>query len=502
MNLIFNRKFILILIFMLAMQNCGKNNTEQAQLLTPFHAGYGYIHSGTSSVAGAVGSAELDDPIALQVDANGKQVVAGTSKNQAGGTELTLWRYNSDGSVDSTFGSGGSTHHGATGIASATGASTNDSPTQLRIDHLGRYVVIGISTNPSGGGEFYFARYLPSGALDTSFNGTGFSHFGPTGMSGAAGSSTYDYLTDLREDSSGRYVACGVSYTAAGGGQLAIVRYTANGTLDLGFNGVGYVLGSTTDAAGGSGSGKYDVGSFLQIDSSGKYIITGETVGTTGFELAIWRYTSAGALDTSFGSGAGFVIGGTTAASGRTANIFDTPAGMQIDSLGRYVVAGSTTTPSGGIEPVIWRYNSDGSLDSSFGNSGIILFGATGISGVSGAAENDSISGMVIDSAGRYVLADTSTNSAHGMQIALIRYLPSGALDTAFGSGSGFVTFGNTGAAGGTGAGESDSGSYNGANSVLLDREGRYLLFAPSKNTAGGVELAIWRYLPSGFLDR
>src|SRR5215831_11924036 len=103
------------------------------------------------------------------------------------------------------------------------------------------------------------------------------------------------------------------------------------------------------------------------IDSFGRIVTAGAAQSpATGFEaLLLTRYNSDGSQDTSFGNGGVVMTGVTGADVGARA--------MALDRLGRIVVAGVCIRgmlPSNDF--LLARYNSDGSLDTSFGNGGIV----------------------------------------------------------------------------------------------------------------------------------
>jgi uncharacterized delta-60 repeat protein len=102
---------------------------------------------------------------------------------------------------------------------------------------------------------------------------------------------------------------------------------------------------------------------------------------------------------------------------------------LQVDSQGHYVIAGVSHNAGGGGELAIWRYLPTGSLDTSFGSSGIVVSGSTGLAGATGANESDSASAMEPDCLGRLVVTGQSSNGGSGTEMALWRYSSSGSPD-------------------------------------------------------------------------
>src|SRR5207247_1603981 len=89
----------------------------------------------------------------------------------AGGRNFMLARYNPDGTLDGSFGSGGIVVTSVAPVDNSDVITTNG----LTIDPVGRILVTGQANMGTGAGgvNSALARYLPSGALDSSFDGDG-----------------------------------------------------------------------------------------------------------------------------------------------------------------------------------------------------------------------------------------------------------------------------------------------------------------------------------------
>jgi uncharacterized delta-60 repeat protein len=241
--------------------------------------------------------------VALQSD--GKIVVVGILQAAIG-----LARYNPDGSLDPTFGSGGKVITDATALP--------DDGFDVAVTSAGKIVVGGGAT--FGASDFLVVRYNADGSPDSSFGSGGIV---TTDFGGA------DTAFGIALTSDGKITAAGVMRAAAPGspGDFALARYNADGSLDSSFGTGGMML---TDF-----SSSDDTGNGLVIQPGGSITVAGITgTSTTGTSFAVARYTAAGALDTSFGSG-----GKATASFGNQINnAFDIAA--QPD--GKLVVAGGT----------------------------------------------------------------------------------------------------------------------------------------------------------------
>ena len=397
----------------------------------------GYLTAGGTGVAGASGANQVDTPVDLQIDSSGKTVLVGTSKNPTGGTELAVWRLNTDGTLDTTFGTGGKFHTGSPGLTGRTPASAvKDLPKAMTLDSNGNLLITGTSQNLLNGYEMFVARITSLGALDLTFATNGVYHFGTTGLGGASNAAALD-------------VGNGIKISA---------------------NGSSVIVGSTSSSGGGN-------------------------------SLAIWKLNSTGSsLDSSFGSnGNGTVTYGTTGvALGTGANLSDVGKSLLIDSSDRIVIVGSSRNPAGGTEMAMWRYLSAGTLDTGFASSGALHFSSTaGTAGATGASENDVANSLVVDTRySFYIAAGTSTNASGGTQAALWRYSLNGTLDPTFNS-IGSAATPSTGATGLMTA----TTVRDQANAIQLDAYSTYIVVGSSLNSSGGTELAIWRYLIIGIPD-
>jgi uncharacterized delta-60 repeat protein len=238
------------------------------------------------------------------------------------------------------------------------------------------------------------------------------------------------------------------------------------------------------------------VGNALQIDSQGNYLLVGASVlAGTSTELAVWKLTSTGSLSAGFGNAGIVTFGSVGAAQGSGANLADVGRSLQIDANGNLIISGSSKNSSGGIEMAVWQYSSSGILASTFGATGYFVSG--GAAGAVGASMLDVGTSVAIDSlTNTYVVSGTSVNASGGTQTSIWRLTTSGALDSAFNN-IGVAVTSSSGAASGMNATTVNDTSA----SVQVDAYGTYILVGAAKNSAGGTQLAIWRYLPLGTLD-
>jgi uncharacterized delta-60 repeat protein len=201
----------------------------------------------------------------------------------------------------------------------------------------------------------------------------------------------------------------------------------------------------------------------IAIQGDGKIVAAGTfNAFTTAEDFAVVRFNTDGSPDSTFGNG-GLV---TTDIAGR-----DEGRGVVIQTDGKIVVGGQSSTPSFNSQFTLVRYNPDGSLDISFGpnHTGIVV---TAMSG------SDNIWNLALQADGKIVAVGDNGN------FLLARYNPDGSLDSGFGSG-GIVTTGGL------------LGSGGQSLSVAVQTDGKIVA---AGQTANG-RLAFARYNADGSLD-
>lgn len=293
----------------------------------------------------------------------------------------------------------------------------------------------------------------PNGALDTAFNGTGM----VTTPIGAGDDRMY--ATALQSD--GKIVAAG--YVNVGSIQFALARYHADGSLDTSFDGTGKVMTPVL--------GTDDKAFAVALQTDGKIVAAGaaKNSGQDNYDFAVVRYNGDGTLDTTWG-GTGKV---TTAIS---TTYLDRATSVAIQADGRVVVAGYEFR-IGGDNTILVRYNPDGTLDTSFGGTGIVN---------TNVGVTDQANAVVIQTDGKIVSGGTANGG-----FALVRYNVDGSLDTSFG-GDGIVLT------------SFPFGSGGPANSLAIQSDGRIVAAGyVDRGGAGGpmADFAVVRYNTDGTRD-
>lgn len=325
--------------------NHGAERLEARELLT---AGDLDPNFGNNGWATADFDWNNDGANSLVIQDDGKIVVAGASgwdsDTAPAESRFALTRYRPDGSLDTSFGTGGkqTTDFGANRFAEIESGVTG-----VAIQNDGKVVAAG-SVAGNHGWDFALARYLVDGSLDQSF--------GSRGKRTTDIKSGNNTISSMAIQKDGKIVVAGTA-DLKGDYDFAIARYLSNGSLDPAFG----VSGIQTTDFGSS----FDGVNCMAIQSDGKIVVAGRIENGAQWDFALARYRSNGGLDTTFG------IGGKQVTDvGRS---FEGVHSIAIQSDGKILVAGWTYLGSN-YRSVVVRYDANGMMDSAFGDQGIQKF--------------------------------------------------------------------------------------------------------------------------------
>jgi uncharacterized delta-60 repeat protein len=342
---------------------------------------------------------------AVVVQADGRILVAGRAA-PTGDRDFALVRYNSDGSADGGFGTGGI-------VTTPFLAGRSDEANDVALQADGKIVVVGERGDDGADPDFAVARYNSDGTLDGSFGSAGLvaTDFG----GGSAGVSVAQGVV-VQPD--GRIVVAGhasLGAASASGNDFALARYLPNGNLDSTFGTAGLVLTQVRS--------KTDLAFAVALQADGRIILAGRTESaSTGDDFALVRYLSNGSVDSSFGS-----FGIVTANLGTTSST-DIASALALQPDGRIVAGGMTGASTGSFNFGLIRFLADGSVDNSFGGSG------TGRAITDFSGQDDFLEDLALAPDGKIVAIGRRT-SATLFDMGIARYLPDGTLDGGFGSG-------------------------------------------------------------------
>ena len=292
-----------------------------------------------------------------------------------------------------------------------------------------------------------------SGDLDTSFSGDGrvTTNFGL-----APGRA--DYLSGIAIQSNGKIVAVGSS-----SGDFAVTRYNVNGSLDTTFSGDGRVI---------TNFGGWENANDVIMQSDGKIVVSGQKCPDAACDVALARYNANGMLDTTF-SGDGKQ---TTDAGGDNGS----EGGLAIQSDGKIVMAGYAWNGTD-REFAIYRYNTNGSLDTTFSGNGIAI-------GNFGVSRLDVTRDLAIQSDGKIIVVGNSADeSGDDFDFAIARLNSNGTADTTFS---------------GDGRQRTNFGGFDAVYSVALQPNGKIVVVGFRVTPTGSrTQFAVVRYNLDGSLD-
>jgi len=378
-----------------------------------------------------------DSAASIVLQSNGKIVVAGNMYN-GNNYDFAVTRYNSDGTLDTSFSLDGKV---------TTDFGGDDYGTSVAMQSDGKIVVSGYGSS-GGPDDFAIARYNTDGSLDTSFDSDG---------KVLIDIGRYENGKALAIQTDGKIVVAGNSVALGGiAPNIQLVRLNANGSLDSDFDFDGKV---TTDI----GSDEENALSLaLQID--GKIVVGGSSGSFGSTEMTLLRYNSDGSLDTNFSSDGIATI--NFAPNSESAN------SVAIQSDGKIIAAGYADI-GGQVVFAIIRLNSNGSLDTTFDSDGKVStsFGSFYDEATSVAIQND----------GKIITAGYSLSGGK-YNFATARYNINGSLDATFDS-DGKIT---------TTFGLIDDGS----KSVVIQSDGK-IITAGYSDSGSGYVFALARYIGS-----
>jgi uncharacterized delta-60 repeat protein len=293
---------------------------------------------------------------AVVIDANNKIVILG-GVGISGGSDLVLARLAPNGDLDTTFDGPGSPGNGVFRLSSAT----FDDPEDVAIS--GTKIVIAADKTVSEAVP-EITELDSTGALDSTFGG-GTGRFSFTFPGGGPGIGSFVFSMAVQSD--GKVVVSGRKNGTSGCG---VARVLSNGSgLDTaGFNSAGTPAGLIVAPAP---TGHIDCsGSDTMLEPvTGNIIIGGTSIEAaspfTNGDMVVARFTPAGALDGTFGTGGQSVAG--------TAGTSEFGSGLALQTDGSILLGGSKETSTAFVnDPTAARFTSGGVLDSTFGTAGVV----------------------------------------------------------------------------------------------------------------------------------
>jgi len=269
---------------------------------------------------------ERANDVAVQTD--GKIVVVGSRFAAVNNVDYLAARYNADGTLDTTFSGDG---------IFLLNNSNSDNLNAVAIQTDGKIVAVGQSNSST---EAYVIRLNTNGTLDTTFSGDGIFEITSAGIA---------LSVALQTDGKIVIGSRGLS------GESIIIRLNTDGALDTTFD---------TDGIVSLNPNHYEPYG-LAIQSNGRIVVAGTSSIFAGGDISTARLLTSGALDTSFDTD-GIAVTSVYAGDSEARS-------LAIQTDGKIVVGGGPGANGSETEAAIVRYNSNGSLDTSFDGDGIKL---------------------------------------------------------------------------------------------------------------------------------
>lgn len=322
----------------------------------------------TTAVAGRVSEA-----MAAAITTDGKILLAAWIAGGSQGNSLALIRYNSDGSLDTTFDNDG---------VRVTSLPGTPIPRDMKLQPDGKIIVACSGWISGSGSVLITTRFDQNGLADSSFGSSGYVYF----AYGGSAVSTEPASIGLR--SNGKIIVTGIDTSKA------VIQYNSNGTTDTTFGTNGVVSGIA--------------GYRLAIQSTGKTLVVDRNTDfPSNTKQTVTRLNEDGSIDPTFG-----INGSTTITFVNQAGDLAAPFDMAVQTDDKVMLGGSIRllNSSTGFDMAAARLTADGALDNTFAFNGRIT---TDLSG------NDHGMSILIQPDGKIILTGQS-----GDHIGSVRYLP------------------------------------------------------------------------------
>lgn len=273
----------------------------------------------------------------------------------------------------------------------------NDRGYDLVLQPDGKIITVGFK-----GTDCLVARFLPNGSPDVSF--------------GSGGTATFQFgalssiLRAVALQADGKIVVAGGLYS-----KIGVARLLPNGALDATFGTGGKIIA-------GANTG-YNTAA-LAIAPGGKIVVASQTIASGDYMTTVFRFLPNGAPDTTF-SGDGMAEINLLP---DLPNYYENALAVLIDHTSGKIIVGGAANDSTQTSSALYRLLDDGTLDPAFGNAGLVR--ATG----------NTIFDLVQQPDGKIVAAGYTGDNLLDNDIVVLRFLPGGAPDPAFGANGVVVT--------------------------------------------------------------
>lgn len=387
--------FLFLSIFLIVLPSVVR---AQAGTLDPSFGNAGLVNNFVAS--------RSDQPNCMAIQSDGKILVGGfayydTIANHYG---FALVRYNTNGTVDSTFNITGK-------VITNVNGSTNACAYKIAVAPNNKIILSGFATFGSQN-KIATIRYLPNGAIDSTF--------GNNGIVITAIGTMDDRCTSMLLQPDGKMLLAGITKSAPTVYSFAIARYDSTGTLDTTFSNDGI---NTTSLNGNNATSNS-----VAMQQDGSYYVFGSVTNITTTLFAMTRYLPNGNLDASFATNG--------IASYSPGNGFVNSGAKVIIQPDKKLLLYGNATFSGLSKMVVMRLDSNAAAVD-------ITFGSSGVASIAFASLPFSASDLALQTDGKIVATGFIQNTSN-KDFAVVRLQANGTLDSTFGTnGRVITTFGN-----------------------------------------------------------
>lgn len=358
----------------------GKTNSQSGFLDSSFGNG-GLV---TTAIDG---SYNLGQTTIIQSD--GKIIVAGEA-GEPTPMRVAIVRYNTDGSLDNSFGNSGS-------VLIPVG-SARSYARDLAIQSDGK-ILIGAYTYDDVAGDFAVIRLNTNGTLDTTFGTNGIT---------VVDNGSHEIVEALVLLNDGKILLAGNNWD-----NFLAARFNADGSLDTTFGTNGWITTVFTAS--------FSQAKDIAVQEDGKVLLSGVAIdiATARYRVAVARFTTEGSLDPLFGTSGQltFHIGDSD----------DYGAGVSVGADSKILIGGYSHVSQNPLKYDLFavRLNSDGSFDDTFGNNGVTI--ARVLEDAPNYAED-----ILLQSDGKIILTGYGSDSDN-YNLIMLRINSNGQVDSTFG---------------------------------------------------------------------
>ena len=371
------------------------------------------------------------------VQPDGKIIVAGEA-GESSTYKVAVVRYNTDGTLDSTFGNSGTL---LVQVGSDRSYARN-----ISLQPDGK-IVIGAYTYDDIAADFAVVRLNADGTLDNSFGTNGIT---------IVDNGSHEVVDAMTLLSDGRIILAGNNYD-----NFLAARFNTDGSLDTSFG--------TNGWASTEFNSSYSQVKDATAQDDGKILLSGfgTDISTGRYKIAVARFNTDGAIDNTFGTSGQvyFNIG----------SFDDYGAGVAVQTDGKIMIGGYTILDSNfsKYDFAAVRLNSDGTFDNSYGTNGIAI--SSVIDNGRNYAEQ-----MLLQPDDKIVLMGFVGAGSNDDDMGMVRFDTNGNLDATFGNGGKVIT--------------DVGGRYDYGKAIAIQPDNKIILAGYSYSTAGVAEIVVARY--------